>query len=990
MNEEEVRGKLLLPFLNDLGFNVSEIKLEYSFTIRLGKSQHTIKGRSDILCKGNGRNLFIIELKNDSISITQNDIDQGISYARSLLDDIAPFTIITNGHTTRIFDSVSRIELTGQKISEQSSFWTNGYTLSTDEELRIRYEALKKFVSFSTENLMLFCENQVQDRMGPIIGAINTPTSKFVKDLYCQRQDLLFAFNRFLNSDAKIFSVVGSAGVGKTNVICSLALQNLEDKFVFFYNASIINKSPLEHIAQDLNGVFSSKSDSDLVLKKLDELGRFVNKQVILFIDAIDESINPNISLELSEIALACRNLSNVKLCISCKSNIWDNILKINGTPSHLYEELNKFPEITNKPSGNMGFLLEDFTDEEMENIIPVYKSVFGFQGNISKELLKELRNGFFLRIFSEVYSHKQIPDKINDKELIKIYIRQSLEKTELSLGVEKGIRILSEIGRILLNYDYTSLEAIEDEGLDVYNLLRKLNFSIKENLPEDLFTRNILIKSNKEDSYNISFYYSKIRDYIICFHSYTLDKLSDTEFYNILEKFYQNYIGQSAIDFYIENAGHSHMLTLARFKKDKAFQYVTDYNLYLDENFKNFKKLFDPRTDGEIGIILPNDLINKDGYALFHLQPNSKKVQLKDLKDPFSDLDRCDFLKMGVNSVYGTNTSLLVSDQNKIIKQNLFKQLKDIIQKGRISTYNSDVLLFEQVSLILYYYHKKLGYDLKVNDFYLPRFDLIHPIYLKDLRDRIYKFRASYHYSNREQLPPHLVVEKIEVALIMNLEIPKLTSIGDFPPFEELFKIVNILLERGYNLIESHYLPYPDKSVVEAKEFYENDRRLNLNQVRVFQYTSNQAKLYIESFFNHLESSYLAFVEDNFPTLKNEFSFYTNCPHEYFFYMKDTDILKWGWFGYRSSKCGKLKTYHSNVSAQTVFGSDVAFKNDEVSILRPFSLDSIIHIESNRDRVQTINKIKTPKVDDFCVIRNWIYKLLRSDMEKLFKENKD
>ena len=104
MNEEEIRGKLLLPFLSDLGFNISEISLEYSFTIRLGKSQHTIKGRSDILCKGNGRNLFIIELKNDSISIAQNDIDQGISYARSLLDDIAPFTIVTNGHTTRIFE----------------------------------------------------------------------------------------------------------------------------------------------------------------------------------------------------------------------------------------------------------------------------------------------------------------------------------------------------------------------------------------------------------------------------------------------------------------------------------------------------------------------------------------------------------------------------------------------------------------------------------------------------------------------------------------------------------------------------------------------------------------------------------------------------------------------------------------------------------------------------------------------------------------------
>lgn len=169
MNEEDIRGKLLLPFLNDLGFDLSEISLEKTFTIRLGKSQQTIKGRSDILCKRNGKNLFIIELKSDSISITQNDIDQGISYARLLLDDIAPFTIITNGKTTRVFDSISREELKGT-ISDKSTFWKNEYTLSTDDEIRIRYEALKNFISLSPENLKTFCETQVYDRMGHIIG----------------------------------------------------------------------------------------------------------------------------------------------------------------------------------------------------------------------------------------------------------------------------------------------------------------------------------------------------------------------------------------------------------------------------------------------------------------------------------------------------------------------------------------------------------------------------------------------------------------------------------------------------------------------------------------------------------------------------------------------------------------------------------------------------------------------------------------------------
>lgn len=61
INEEDIRGKLLLPFLKNLGFDESEIILEKSFSIKLGKSQHTIKGRSDILCKRNGVNLFILK-----------------------------------------------------------------------------------------------------------------------------------------------------------------------------------------------------------------------------------------------------------------------------------------------------------------------------------------------------------------------------------------------------------------------------------------------------------------------------------------------------------------------------------------------------------------------------------------------------------------------------------------------------------------------------------------------------------------------------------------------------------------------------------------------------------------------------------------------------------------------------------------------------------------------------------------------------------------
>jgi hypothetical protein len=979
MTEEDIKGKLLLPYIKDLGFDVSEISLEHAFAIRLGKKKH-VTGRSDILCKKHNKNLFVIELKNDSLPITNDDIDQGISYAR-LLDDIAPFTIVSNGIITRIFDSVSKEELSG-KICDQSAFWKNGYSLSTEEELRIRYEALKNFISLSPENLKIFCESQVHERMGQIIGNSDSPYSKFVKKLYIQRNDLQKAFEDFISSNESIFGLVGVAGVGKTNAICSLALQMLDDSFVFFYNAAIIN-SPLECISQDLNIAFSSRTETDVVLKKLDELGRFANKSVLIFIDAIDECTNQNITHELSEIALVAKNLDKLKIIISCKSNIWNEILKIKNKPTYLYDELRKSHNILSSLE-NPGFLLTDFTDGELKSILPLYQNEFGFKGTISNSLLHELRNGFFLKIFSEVYSGKQIPKKINDKELIKKYLKQSLEETKI--GFLSGLRTLSAIGNIILNHKYTTLQAHKDEGLDVNHILEKLNFSLDENISEDLFSRNILIKSSNEDSYNISFYYSKIRDFIICFHTYKLDKLNNDQFYNVLADFYQNHIGKSALDFYIENASHSHIETLIKFKKDKSIDYVVAYDSYLDDHFKIFKKKFDPNTDKKIGILLPKDLIKGDGYALIPIEVGAEnKIIFENFGTPITD-DSDLFWQKGIKTLYSSNTSLFVNDQNTVIKKNILKQLKEILEKGSISAYNSDTLLIEQVCVILYYYFEDLNYNYTIDDYYLPRFKSIYPIDLKDLKLRINKFKLTEFY-RYEPIERNLKNEIIEVALKENREIPKFNSKGAVPPFEELGKIVDLLLERGYNQIKEHYFPLPDISIIKTKEFYDQNRKNYIHQIRIVQYSEAQAKHYITEFFKHLEICYKEFIDYFFPTFKDQFPFYRTIPHEYIFYMNESDVLKWGNFGCRSSKTGKLEIHFKDLR-----NSHDAFEKENLKWLRSFSLDAILRVNDfGRYPVKTVDGINTSKVDEYCVIRNWIYKILmEEDMGKIFKENVD
>jgi hypothetical protein len=99
---------------------------------------------------------------------------------------------------------------------------------------------------------------------------------------------------------------------------------------------------------------------------------------------------------------------------------------------------------------------------------------------------------------------------------------------------------------------------------------------------------------------------------------------------------------------------------------------------------------------------------------------------------------------------------------------------------------------------------------------------------------------------------------------------------------------------------------------------------------------------------------------------------------------MKDSDVLKWGELGYRQSKNGEVI-----VNFKALNSPEDPFPIDETNILYAFSLGHTIH--NNYDRlIKTVDKINTPKVDEFCVLRNWVYRFLKGDMETLFKENKE
>ena len=125
INEEDLKAKLLLPYIESLGFKSEDITLEKNFSVRLGRKEYpvggtkeiaTAMGRLDILCSAGGKHLFIIEAKAEDVEISQEDIDQGVSYSR-LVHPIVPFVLVTNAKETHVIDVITKEELYSFKTS---------------------------------------------------------------------------------------------------------------------------------------------------------------------------------------------------------------------------------------------------------------------------------------------------------------------------------------------------------------------------------------------------------------------------------------------------------------------------------------------------------------------------------------------------------------------------------------------------------------------------------------------------------------------------------------------------------------------------------------------------------------------------------------------------------------------------------------------------------------------------------------------------------
>lgn len=536
LNEESVKAKLVLPLLRSLGVEEDEIELETTFSIQLGRGVYAIKGgevqratgRLDLLCRRNGRPLFVIELKAEGEELTDTDRQQGLSYAR-LIEPMAPWVLLSNGRQTKIYDTVS-----GEPTTELDRTRLGGLSPDLDSELTLRFEALDHFIGYSLENLLAFCRSHNEALLIKFrADADEHPEAqlqkKYLPTVYVARNDIEDHFRDFIaTGSASVFAIVGDSGTGKTNLLCHL-LEERAEKPALYYSGSLLGPSIFREMALDFNLAFSPQDLILVVARKISALSERHGEPFLLFLDAVDEWEAPDKLHQLNDLAKMCRRF-RMKLVVACKKEVWNALLSRNGLPTTLADAIHKgVPE------------LRDFDRVEFEAAIHNYSRLLGVP-EVSAIEVQRFANPLTLRIAFEVAYRDHVPLDVSCAS------RSTLARyLALKLGLTGSYerRILAAASEALLNRG--KVQILEEE------LRADLNLRVSEELPQALFIQNILYRYIDGDGVaTIGFYFSLIRDYSVAVYALKIDHLTGSERMEATRRALASYVGQSALIYFL------------------------------------------------------------------------------------------------------------------------------------------------------------------------------------------------------------------------------------------------------------------------------------------------------------------------------------------------------------------------------------------------------------------------------------------------------
>ncbi len=885
MTEEDIKVKDVLPWLEQAGVALDEMKCELSFSLKIGRQsvivgqtkprkRDTVGGRLDILVQRNGRNLLIVETKAEGLQLTGDDRDQAISYAR-LVHPIAPYAVVTNGKEYRLYDSVTKAQIDPKQIK------INGFEATLpDEDI---FEAQLLFLKLNPANLIAFCRSQIADELRIVKGTL-ADGRKYVPELHVPRSAILKDVMEFYSSPLPPgLLLTGQSGFGKTCEMCWLAETLLDaGKPVLFFNGSALEAGILGAIAAEFAWTFNSSDLPVQVVRRMAKLAG--NEKLTIIVDAIDEWIYPSRENHLGSLLSAAEN-HKIKIIASCKTSAVEKFISIRGNPTNI-DLLTKKVET------------EAFSEKEFFYTIEKYREAYQFFGAFEDAVLDEARsNPFLLRVIFDVAKNSNPKHlSFSSAEFFDTYFKRSISRTA---NVRQAEETLKAIAGLLYQHNVDRLD--EDE------IRTALRLTVNESIMGELFEYGILLRSeNESGTPAVGFYFQQLRDYIIAFKVLRFNTISLKQLTEEFEKLTGHGVRSDVFTLYYRLAKREHKIVIDSEVRGNATRYLDLYTSLIEQHFPALREMFNPQTEGRIGFIGellffglgPNPFSFVRGLDAYGFRP------IKETDDNIHFIpvqqSRWGATQKESNLVYlegaaqlhskGSSWNWGVRDGIDVTKDvidfELLPQLEEFIKQGRLNESNCPEMLVEFiVETVLQ--NKSIFKELLSVDgrsiLYPLKFDEILKALLREKLFRHYRDelisekRKSGEIKeiwNGSTVTYSADVTAEEREQVLGVTEDALNS-GRLPTFHssyvEMDKLEK-LLARAINWLR------PTQTEIDSPLF-DSGSKLKANVFSRHPTSDDGAKGYLVWLYTAFLENYKTLIEANFPTLKQHFPMYSSLP---------------------------------------------------------------------------------------------------------------
>lgn len=346
---------------------------------------------------------------------------------------------------------------------------------------------------------------ELYDKYGDVIWAISNSTYNYIYAIK-YLQDLCTMVSQ------KNMVLVGSAGNGKTSLLCRMAEVAISNKIpCMLVNSRDITEDCAEYIIKKLPIHPKLRHLTSLYLALTSIMLFFQRKYFYIFVDAINENDREIFVSSISTLLETFSKYPRIRILLTCRREYFDSRYK---TLFSADEERPYIPYIFNLHES-------EYDRRATRKLIEAYMEHFNVRGPFSLETRKKLSNSLLLtRIFFEVNNNKnECMLEFRNAEIYKLYFEETAVKS-------KGVNLYSIVNSIAV---YMFAEFQFDKIP-----IEKLNLSEDElNSLKGLLDNNLIISrsvyagtgiTEREEEY-VYFVFDELRDFCLARYLLTLDE---------------------------------------------------------------------------------------------------------------------------------------------------------------------------------------------------------------------------------------------------------------------------------------------------------------------------------------------------------------------------------------------------------------------------------------------------------------------------------